>query len=264
MGDENNELSYRRFGTEGPVCIILHGLLGSGDNWETPAKKTSSTGCRVYTLDLRNHGKSFHAKEMNYPVMAEDVHRFIAGLKEGPVYLIGHSMGGKVGMELALAHPEDVDRLIVVDISPFRYKPIYANVFSALQGLDISGLSSRGEADRQLQNAVPDRLVRLFLLKNLGRDEKGNFYWRINLEALANNYHHIWAGIDTSRRFEKPALFIEGEKSEAGIKLQFDEIRKSFPHAEYKGIRGAGHWVHSEKPRDFLSAVKNFLTEHKR
>ena len=192
---ENRQLHYRRFGDAGPVCIILHGLLGSGENWQAPAKKLAAAGYLVYAPDMRNHGMSFHADEMDYPVMAEDVHRLVRDLGSGPVRLIGHSMGGKIGMELALAHPEDLEKLIVVDISPFRYKPLYANVFTALQDIDAGALTSRSQADRQLQAKVSDRLVRLFLLKNLRRNKDGTFYWRINLQALADNYHHIWAGV---------------------------------------------------------------------
>lgn len=259
MSSHTLRLHYRTVGSSGPLCLILHGLLGSGENWQTPAEKLSAAGYRVCIPDMRNHGASFHDNKMDYPVMAEDVHRLLRGLGAGPALVIGHSMGGKTGMELALSHPEDVEKLVVVDISPYRYKPLYANVFTALRDIDVTALSARSRADRQLQEKVPDRLVRLFLLKNLRRDRKGNFFWRINLEALAENYHHIWAGIDTSRTFGKPVLFLEGEKSEAGIKLQFEEIKKPFPRAEYKMVPGAGHWVHSEKPEEFHSAVTDFF-----
>ncbi len=254
-------LHFRSYGSTGGLCVILHGLLGSGENWQSPSNKLASSGYKVYTLDLRNPGQSFHSDKMDYPVMAQDVHLFIRRLNVGPVNVIGHSMGGKVGMELALSNPDDISRLVVVDISPFRYKPMYANVFRALEGIDIKKLKNRGQADRQLEKTVSDRMVRLFLLKNLGRTRDGQFYWKINLKALANNYHHIWDGIDTARAFNKPVLFMEGEKSEAGIKLQFEEIKKAFPRAAYTMIKGAGHWVHSEKPREFLHSVTSFLGE---
>ncbi len=261
MTSGGRQLHYRQFGEAGPVCVILHGLLGSGENWQTPAKKLAAAGSRVYVPDMRNHGGSFHAADMDYPIMAEDVYRLLRGFGTGPARVIGHSMGGKIGMELALSHPEAVEKLVVVDISPYRYKPLYANVFTALRDIDVSALSARSQADRQLAEKVPDRLVRLFLLKNLRRDKQGAFSWKINLEALANNYHHIWAGIDTSRTFEKPVLFLEGEKSEAGIQLQFREIQKTFPLAEYSMVSGAGHWLHAEKPREFHIAVTDFFGE---
>ncbi len=259
MSSDSRQLHYKQFGDAGPVYIILHGLLGSCDNWQTPAKKLAAAGRRVYVPDMRNHGGSFHAGEMDYPTMAEDVHRLVRGLGAGPALVIGHSMGGKIGMELALSYQEDVEKLVVVDISPYRYKPLYANVFTALRDIDVTALSARSRADRQLREKVPDRLVRLFLLKNLRRDDRGAFSWKINLEALANNYHHIWAGIDTSRTFNKPVLFLEGENSEAGIKLQFEEIKKTFPRAEYSMVPGAGHWLHAEKPREFHTAVTDFF-----
>lgn len=261
MTGGERQLYSGRFGHRGPACVILHGLLGSGENWQTPAKKLATSGFTVYTPDLRNHGNSFHHEEMDYTVMAEDIHRFISDLHEKEVFVIGHSMGGKVGMELALRYPGDVRALVVVDISPFRYKPVYANVFSALQDIAVGTLNSRSQADRQLEEKVPDRMVRLFLLKNLRRDENGSFYWRINLKALSKNYHHIWAEIDTSGSYEKPVLFVEGEKSEAGIKPQFDKIKEIFPSAAYRMIEGAGHWVHSEKPKEFLRSVKEFLKD---
>jgi len=251
-------LNYQQFGRSGPVCIILHGLLGSSDNWISMAKRIGRH-YRVYALDLRNHGASFHSPEMGYPEMAEDVRRFIEGITGGPACVIGHSMGGKAGMELALSFPDVVERLVVVDISPFRYRALYNNVFDRLKKLHISELKSRGEADRELVEHIPDRMLRLFLLKNIGRNDSGGFSWKVNLDALAVNYHKIWDSIDTSRQFEKPVLFMEGELSNAEIKLQFEEIKKTFPLAEYKLMKNAGHWVHSEKPDDFYRTVKNFL-----
>ena len=144
-------------------------------------------------------------------------------------------------------------------ISPFRYRALYTNVFDMLRKLNISELKSRSDADRELAEHIPDRLLRLFLLKNISRNDSGGFFWKINLDALAGNYHKIWDSIDTSRKYEGPVLFMEGELSNAEIKLQFNEIEKTFPLAEYVMVKKAGHWIHSEKPDEFYRKVKNFI-----
>jgi len=252
-------LFYREFGNEsGDVLAVLHGLLGSGENWNGPAKKLSRS-FNVVTLDLRNHGRSFHAAKMDYPTMAEDVYETLSSLRPGPWRVLGHSMGGKVAMKLALSRPESVEKLIVLDIAPFRYKPIYGNLFAHLQQIDPSTIRSRGDADIKLQPYVRDRRVRHFLLKNLVRNPDGSYSWRVNIDALKENYRNIWAGIEDERRYDGPTLFIEGERSEAGISGRFDEIRQWFPNAVLERIPKAGHWVHSENPEAFLSAVTRFL-----
>lgn len=162
-------------------------------------------------------------------------------------------------MKLALSRPESVEKLIVLDIAPFRYKPIYGNLFARLQQIDPSAIRSRGDADRKLQPYVRDRRVRHFLLKNLVRNPDGSYSWRVNIDALKENYRNIWAGIEDERRYDGPTLFIEGERSEAGISGRFDEIRQWFPNAVLERIPKAGHWVHSENPEAFLSAVTRFL-----
>lgn len=252
------QLYYQQFGSAGPDLIILHGLLGSGDNWRSHAKRLAGTH-RVFCLDLRNHGRSFHAPEMDYPVMARDVYRFITEYCRAPVRVLGHSMGGKGAMELALEYPDRIESLVVVDISPFEYEPVYSNVFSALLDLDLAHLKSRRDADELLSRRVPDRMLRLFLLKNLKREKSGKFRWKINLEGLSRNYRSIWAGLDMDRSYTGPALFIEGGSSDAGIGEDWEDILQSFPAAQYTVIEEAGHWVHSERPDRFYDAVSSFF-----
>ncbi|MFP4561917.1 MAG: alpha/beta fold hydrolase [Spirochaetia bacterium] len=250
-------LRYAKYGSGRPL-IILHGLLGSGDNWQSQAKHLAR-GYAVYTPDLRNHGSSFHDEEMSYPAMAEDVRRLMhADTIERP-FVMGHSMGGKTAMELALRYPKDVEALVVVDIAPFPYKPIYGNLFSALEHVDVESITGRKDAEEQLKPYVSDRMVRLFLLKNLRRTDEGGFAWRVNLESLSRHYNEIWAGLEGNRVFEGPVLFVEGEKSRAEITERWDEIKEYFPRAENVVIPRAGHWVHAEKPREFLRIVTGFL-----
>ena len=253
------KLHYREYGYEdSDPLIILHGLLGSADNWHTPAGHLSGHR-HIFSVDQRNHGKSPHLPEMNYPAMAGDLDEFleIHGIHAADV--MGHSMGGKTAMELALSRPEKVNKLIVVDISPFFDRPVYENIFEALVDLDVNSLKARSEADSRLAEKVPDRMLRLFLLKNLRRDDEGNFYWRINLEALNSHYNRIWEPVAGDRVFEGPVLFIEGEKGGSGLSDDFPRIRELFPNAGLERIAGAGHWVHSEQPEAFLDAVKRFL-----
>lgn len=252
-------LFYREFGNGSREGLaVLHGLLGSGENWRGPAKKLSAH-FDVVTLDLRNHGNSFHADKMDYPTMAADVFQTLTAVSPEPWRVLGHSMGGKVAMKMALSRPEAVEKLVVVDIAPFRYKPIYGNLFESLQHIDPAAISSRGDADRKLQAYVPDRLVRHFLLKNLVRNPDGSYSWRVNIDSLKENYPNIWAGIEDEGKYEGPTLFIEGERSESGISEQFGEIRRWFPNAVLERIPKAGHWVHSENPSAFLAAVTRFL-----
>ncbi len=254
-------LFFREYGEDNRKnLIILHGLLGSSDNWHTPATRLADR-FHIYCVDQRNHGRSPHLPEMNYPALAGDVLEFMEEHGSGPWFVMGHSMGGKVAMELALARPESVSRLVVVDISPFFDKPVYENVFKAILELDIGSIESRGDADDRLAGKVKDRMVRLFLLKNLKREKDGTFAWRINLEALNSNYHRIWEPVRDGRKYEGPVLFIEGGKSSAGVSEQFDEIKRLFPRAAVRRIEEAGHWVHSERPDEFETAVRDFLTD---
>jgi pimeloyl-ACP methyl ester carboxylesterase len=250
-------LRYEKYGSGRPL-IILHGLLGSGENWHSPAKHLAHRYA-VYTPDLRNHGSSFHDEEMSYPAMAEDIRALMGAETLERPFVMGHSMGGKAAMELALSYPEDVEALVVVDIGPFPYKPIYGNIFSALEHVDVDSISSRREAEEELKPYVSDRRVRLFLLKNLRRTDEGGFAWRVNLDALSRHYKDIWAGLEEGRVYEGPVLFVEGEKSQAEITERWDEVVRLFPRARNTVIPKAGHWVHAEKPREFLRTVTGFL-----
>ncbi|KAA0873881.1 alpha/beta fold hydrolase [Nitrincola tapanii] len=242
---------------QAPSLIILHGLLGSLENWGAISTALANQ-FDVITADLRNHGRSGHSTTMNYQAMAEDVLELMDHLELSSAHLLGHSMGGKVAMQLAHQAPERIQRLILVDIAPVAYPAQHENVFAGLSAINLSQLQSRQEADLQLQAFVPEAGVRAFLLKNLAREGK-EFFWRMNLEALKNHYTEIAAAPAGPWEFPQPTLFIKGECSDYLIPEYQAEILRRFSHASFKVIAGAGHWPHAEKPQVFLGLVERFL-----
>ena len=244
---------------EGPPLLILHGLLGSLDNWRSMAKRLATLR-RLYSIDLRNHGRSPHAGIMNYSVMAEDIHEFCANEKLHAPAVLGHSLGGKIAMQVAGQYPDEIERLIVIDIAPKGYPPTHMPLLSAMRALDLSRHGSYGEIDAALAPAAPDPTVRQFLMKNLTRDT-GEFRWRIGLEEIIDNYDGLTNPVEISQPFTKPACFIRGDRSDFIEDADLSAIRRYFPRAELKTIAQAGHWVHVDAPHAFFTAVANFLIE---
>jgi esterase len=253
------ELFSHRQGTGEPL-LILHGLFGSGDNWRTHAK-SFSRDFDTHVLDLRNHGRSAHDSAMSYDLLAADVGWYITDEDLGPVHVIGHSMGGKVAMWLALQHPDLVQDLIVVDIAPREHPAGHEHILSALCDLDLARLSSRAEANKQISTRIPSARVRQFLLKNLHRSRASGFEWKMNLPAIQTNYDAIrgWPG-SRSMRSDKRALFIAGSQSDYITIEDSDAIVEVFPRAQFVDI-DAGHWLHAEQPEAFYDACFNFLEE---
>ncbi len=253
------ELSHAEYGA-GPPLVILHGLFGSARNWTSLARQLGETH-HVYALDLRNHGASGWAETMTYEEMAGDVRAFLArhGL-EGAV-VMGHSMGGKTAMCLALEEGSLIGRLIVVDIAPVAYSHTHGPLIAAMQGADLAGATRRGEVDRQLAAQIPEAALRSFLLQNLVTEE-GRLRWRINLDALAANMAVLTGYPDDleGRRYDGPAFFLSGAGSDYVLPEHHGAIRTLFPQAEIDAIEGAGHWVHAEQPRAFLERVQTFLS----
>jgi esterase len=243
----------------GPALLILHGLLGSLDNWMPHAQRLSSQ-FQVSLLDLRNHGRSPHADEFTYNLMAADVAEFIRDKKLGPIHLIGHSMGGKVAMRFAQLHPELMQKLIVVDMSPREHPPRYAEILAAMHALDLHQFQQRNEVEAALLPIVPDKNIRQFLLKNLGRDEAGKLRWKPNVAALRANYHHIRSAVPPEIPFGGPTLFVRGGKSDYIGEPDVTLIRQMFPQAKLETIATAGHWVHAEAPEDFIQTITGFLS----
>ena len=243
---------------QGTPLVILHGLFGSLDNWLGVTPKLAEH-FQVFVVDLRNHGQSPHSAEMNYPLMAEDVAKFFDARELTEAALMGHSMGGKVAMQFALSHPERVQKLVVVDMAPRVYKPSHAAIFSALLALDLSSFETRHQIEDALGPAIPNLVVRRFLLKNLGRDEAGKLFWKINLWGIAENYPLLGEALSATTPFVKPALFLRGGKSNFITAADEPMIRQLFPQAEMQTIDAAAHWVHADKPEEFTSRVLNFL-----
>ena len=238
-------------GGDRPPLLIAHGLFGSARNWGVIAKRLSGTR-RVVAVDMRNHGDSPWSEVHDYPAMAADLAEVIDGRWD----VLGHSMGGKAAMVLALTHPEKVNRLVVADIAPVAYGHTQAHLVAAMDGLDLSALATRSDADRALSAAVGDAGVRAFLLQSLDLREKR---WRLNLGVLGREMPKILSFPDIEGRFDGPVLFLSGATSSYVLPEHRDRIRALFPAARFAKIPGAGHWLHAEKPREFEAAVAAFL-----
>jgi esterase len=253
------ELAHDSFGEAGPPVVILHGLLGSARNWTSIAKELAASH-RVVALDLRNHGRSPWAETMSFDEMAGDVAAFIERQGFGPVRLIGHSLGGKIAMRLALTRPELVERLVVVDVAPVAYAHTFAPLIEAMRQVDLAAVTRRSDAELQLQGAVPDVAMRNFVLQNLVKTDAG-FVWRVNLEALAANMDELlgFPPPAPDAAYGGPTLFIAGGRSDYVRPQHRPLIERLFPNAEHVVIPDAGHWLHAERPAEFLAHVRRFL-----
>lgn len=253
------KLYYHVVGRGHPL-VMLHGLFGSGDNFYTLSRFFGEK-YRVYTVDQRNHGRSEHSDVLNYIAMAGDLNDLLLHEGIGPIYLLGHSMGGKTAMQFALSHPEKVDKLIVVDIGPKEYPPRHDEIFDALLALRLDKHKTRAELDAALAQYLSDRPVRQLLLKNVARDDAGAFRWKMDVKAIHKNYANLNAKIGTNRIFEKPTLFMRGGKSRYILDKDMPGIRSLFPSAEFVTVDGVGHWVHAEAPQEFAGKVMEFLSK---
>ncbi len=258
LNDSDLELNYKTFGQGEPV-IILHGLFGTLDNWQTIARKLAENHT-VFILDQRNHGRSPHSDTHDYPALAEDLRQFMEAhwMYDG-AHIIGHSMGGKTAMQFALEHPDMVKKLVVVDIAPKEYQGNHFEIFEALQAMDLDNIIDRKEAEALLAERISEVDVRQFLMKNLTRKPTGGFEFKMNLPVLWKHYPDILAAVH-GEPYEGETLFIRGDRSKH-VTLPEDEalIKKLFPHSEIKTVEGAGHWVHAEKPAVLLALVQAFL-----
>ena len=253
-------LEYGETGS-GPPLYALHGLYGSSRNLGVLARGLGER-FRVRSFDLRNHGISPWAATITYDAMAADVALAVRSDPESSVRLLGHSMGGKVAMVLALRRPELVESLVILDVAPVRYLHDQRTTIRAMLGLNLEVVASRAEADRQLSRALPDRETRGFLLQNLIRDEDGRFRWRINLPQIEQCLDEILGFPEAMRghSYPGPVLLVSGERSpyvdEDGVRM----LRMLFPAAEHVCIQGAGHLPHVEQPARVLGALREFLS----
>jgi esterase len=250
------KLFFRKAG-EGAPLVILHGLFGSSDNWFT-LSKVFAESFTVYTIDQRNHGQSPHTDDFNYRLLTEDLEEFLTENKIEDAIVIGHSMGGKAAMNLAIKNPSLISKLIVVDIAPKSYPVHHDQILEGLTAIPLATLSSRNEADKILSEFVPEIDVRQFLLKNLSRNSEGKFEWKINVSAIENHIEEIGQGMQYEGVFTKPTLFIKGARSNYFKPGDDELILKLFPAAKME-ILDTGHWVQAEKPQEFTQTVLNFL-----
>ncbi|MDR6300206.1 alpha/beta fold hydrolase [Mesonia maritima] len=244
---------------EGKPFLILHGFLGMGDNWKTLAKKFADEGYQVHLIDQRNHGRSPHTEEFSYKLMAEDIQEYCKTHNLEEIILLGHSMGGKTAMKVAVMFPELLKELIIVDIAPKYYPPHHQTILEGLTMLSDSELTSRGEADEKLQEYIEEWGVRQFLLKNLYWKEKNKLALRMNLPVLKEKIENVGIALEENEIYPKQTLFINGEKSGYIKEEDRDLINKHFPKSNLATIKGAGHWVHAEKMDEFYEIVIGYL-----
>ena len=237
--------------TDLPQVLIAHGLFGSARNWGAVAKRLS-VDRQVVAVDMRNHGSSAWSNSHTYEDMAND----LAQLLEGPVDVVGHSMGGKAAMMLALFFPERVRRLVVADIAPVAYSHTQKPMIDAMRSVDLNAVETRRDADEQLAQSVDEAGVRAFLLQSLDVKERR---WLLNLDVLAAEMDAIIGFPDMTEQFDNATLFLSGGESDYVSDAYRDDIKTKFPKARFARIPGAGHWLHAEKPREFEDTVRFFL-----
>ena len=249
-------LNYQQLGS-GKDIILIHGLFGRLENLNMVAKALSES-YRVTSVDVRNHGDSFQSELMDYPSMAKDIVVIMQHLAIESAIVLGHSMGGKIAMELALTYPERVDKLIVADIAPVEYPPHHNQIIDGLKAIDLSSVKGRKDADKQLANYVDNLSVRQFLLGNL-TSKNGQFVFKCDIENIDKNYPNIMRTYQGSNTYSGPTLFIKGANSDYILPEHRAEIVRLFPQSRARVIQGAGHWLHAEKTIAFNRSVTSFL-----
>ncbi len=243
------------------TVLILHGLFGSKRNWQSIAKHLAKQ-YTVYTLDLRNHGESEHADTMSYESMAADVFQFISDNNLQQLAIVGHSMGGKVAMTMALQKPELIRQMVIIDIAPVAYEHSFAELISALNTLPLDQISNRQQANEFLKTSIQPQSLRQFMLQNLYKQEdQQTFAWRINLQAIQASLNDLMAFPSSQHYspYQNKVLFLKGEKSDY-ITHQYErQIYKLFPNALFITVAGAGHWLHAENPDFVVSEISKFI-----
>ena len=250
------KLHYRIVGEEGFPLVILHGLFGFSDNWQTHAKKLSSY-FKVILVDLRNHGHSPWSDAFSYSLMVEDLSELLSSLHIQKCILLGHSMGGKVAMHFAQEYPEKLEKVIIVDIGIKSYPLHHQHILEGIHAIDTDKLTNRKEAEDILVKHIDSDGVRQFLLKNLYWKEKGKLAWRMNIESLEKHMEEILSAVP-NETVKTPTLFIRGELSNYILDEDFNDIEEIFPDSSLITIENAGHWVHAEEPDRFINEVLNF------
>jgi len=255
------DLFYRESGSGMPV-IMIHGLMGMSDNW-IPVARGLSGNYRMVMPDLRNHGNSPHHKEFNLNVLTENIFALCQKLKIDSAVFIGHSLGGRIAMAVALQKPKLVRKLIVEDIAPRRYfgNKSISRLFRIMTGIDLKAMNSINEINEVLISSLPDNKNRQLVLKNIRKKAGGGYEWKLNLKVLADNLEALMTPVYGEAAFTGPTLFFKGSLSNLVTEEDHKIIHKHFPSASIQVIPNAGHWVHADQPQLFLEKLALFLKE---
>lgn len=254
------KLFFRKLG-EGQPFIILHGLFGQSDNWQTLGKEFAKT-YEIYLVDLRNHGLSPHSEEWNYELMSNDILELVNENKLNRVILLGHSMGGKVAMQFALEHPEKLDKLIIADMAPKYYPPHHHKIIEGLKSINFEIIKTRKEAEQQLSFFIDDFGTRQFLLKNLYWKNESELAWRFNLGVISKKIEAVGETFNNNdKKCLVPTLFLRGERSNYILDSDLLHIRSIFPNSDLRTIKNAGHWIHADQPKAFYDETIAFCAK---
>ncbi len=262
-------LFYRKYGDTGKAVIILHGMLGMSDNWVHFAKRLAEKSYRVFLPDVRNHGNSPHSKHFSYSLSARDLYEFAESQKISEAIVIGHSMGGKIAMQYANDYPSKVQQLVVLDIAPRKYTPDeyktgrrinHPVLLGMLAETDLQQFNSRKEITDYFEKFPQAAPMKFFLQKNIRQLKNGNFEFKFNPKNILNNLEAVTEKpVFSKKKFKKPTLFIKGECSDYLIENDFDEIKRLYPNVKIEILKGAGHMLHAEKPRELFKVILTFL-----
>ncbi len=251
------KLNFKSFGQGEPV-IIAHGLFGMLDNWKSFAKKLSEHYL-VYIIDLRNHGKSPFENEMNYRVMAEDIKQFMEDEWVYKARVIGHSMGGKVMMQLAREYEDMIEQMVIVDIAPVKYIGDHGNIFDALLSVNLKLAKERKEVQLHIEKYIDDPGVIQFLMKNLSRNKSGGFNWKMNIDVIHKSYQSILDFEPFASPCDVNTLFIKGSNSNYIDSQNINIIEDQFSNSKIEVIDNAGHWVHADQPKILLQSCLDYF-----
>lgn len=249
------KLHYQSLG-QGHPLILLHGLFGSADNWGAIARYFAQY-YQVISVDLRNHGRSPHHASQSYVDMAEDLIKLCDLLNLDRIHLLGHSLGGKVGMQFATQFPNRMGKLIIVDMAMRAYADAHTHLIDAMLAVDLSSMQTRSDVEKALISTIDENMIRQFLLMNLVKSDD-RLAWRINLAALKANYPSLQQPVCASAQYDQPSLFIRGERSDYVSDNDIEQIKTRFTIAQFASLPTA-HWVHAEQPQAFIEVVAQFL-----
>lgn len=255
------EQLHSRIEGQGRPLLIIHGFLGTSDNWKTFAGQYAAEGFQVHALDMRNHGRSFHSPVSTYEAMANDVADYCSAHQIEDFDLIGHSMGGKIAMFFATSYAEKVNKLIVADIGPKYYRQHHQDILAGLNAVDFSVKPARSDIEETLKKYIDDQGTIQFLMKNLYWVEPGQLAFRFNLPVLTKEIENVGEALPENAVFDKPTLFLRGGDSNYIKDEDSGLIRKHFPKAVIATIKDAGHWLHAEKPKEFFESTLYFLKQ---